>query len=141
MSTVTLARHRRRPIAATVETRWLLGGLVLAFAVPFLLADVVQVPRDAYYALYVVAVFAFVGAWAHRTQAPIRAVLTRGGRWSVPLGLLAAGVLTLTVLREPSTPHPHGWTFAGALLWRGVGLHASALVHGYDSELFLPPHR
>ena len=25
-----------------------------------------------------------------------------------------------TVLREPSTPHPHGLTFAGAILWRGI---------------------
>ena len=25
-----------------------------------------------------------------------------------------------TVLREPSTPHPHGLTFVGAILWRGI---------------------
>ena len=25
-----------------------------------------------------------------------------------------------TVLREPATPHPHGLTFVGAILWRGV---------------------
>ncbi|MGZ4353453.1 MAG: hypothetical protein ACXVZ4_07900 [Gaiellaceae bacterium] len=234
MSTFALRRHEGRAISARAEMLWLVRGLALAFVVPYVFTDLVQVPRDAYYAIYVVAVFGFVGVWARQTQAPLRAFLTRGWRLGVPLGVAAGVVLMFTVLREPSTPHPHGWTFAGALLWRGVvygaadgvllsvfpilavfglyaskplrerskravagigalalavsllfsavyhlgypdfrsskvakpiagdaiwgaptlvtlsplgapiahiGLHVSALVHAYDSDLFLPPHR
>lgn len=125
MSTFALRRHERRTIGASVESRWLLGGLVFAFAVPFLFTDLIHVPRDLYYALYVVAVFAFVGAWAHRTQQPVRAFLTRRWKWGVSLGVLAGVVLMLTVGREPSTPHPHGLSFVGAVLWRGVAYGAA----------------
>src|SRR5512133_711609 len=115
-------RVYRRPLLGVVPQQawWLLGGLLLAFGVPFVLADLAGLQRDLYYALYVVAVFAFVGLWARQTQQPIRAFLTRHWRWAVPLGLLAGVVLMFSVLREPSTPHPHGLTFVGAILWRGI---------------------
>jgi hypothetical protein len=120
MSTFTLPHPEHRTISADVEIRWLLSGLVLAFAVPFVLADLIHTPRDLYYALYVAAVFGFVGVWARRTQPPIRAFLTRRWRRAVPLGVLAGAGLMFTVLREPSTTHPHGFTFVGAILWRGL---------------------
>jgi hypothetical protein len=115
-------RVDRRPLLGAVPQQawWLLGGLVLAFGVPFVFADLAGLQRDLYYALYVASVFTFVGVWARQTQQPIRAFLTRRWRWAVPLGLLAGVVLMLTVLREPSTPHPHGLTFVGAILWRGI---------------------
>ncbi len=106
--------------AASAHVRWLLGGLVLAFGVPFVLADLADLPRDLYYALYVASVFAFVGLWARQTQQPIRAFLTRRWQLAVPLGVFTGAVLMFSVLREPSTPHPHGLTFAGAILWRGI---------------------
>lgn len=120
-ATLPLRVGRRAGIAAVPsQVWWLLGGLVLAFAVPFVLADLADVQRDVYYAIYVASVFAFVGLWAQQTQQPIRAFLTRRWLWAVPLGVLAGALLTFTVLREPSTPHPHGLTFVGAILWRGV---------------------
>jgi hypothetical protein len=120
MSTFALTRRKPRPISATVETRWLLGGLAIAFAIPFLFTDVIRVPRDLYYAIYVASVFGFVGAWARKTQQPIRAFLRRSWRWAIALGAPAGLGLMYTVLREPSTAHPHGLTFVGAILWRGV---------------------
>jgi D-alanyl-D-alanine carboxypeptidase len=107
-------------VALPLQLRWLLAGLVVAFAIPFLFTDLVQVPRDAYYGLYALVVFGFVGVWARKTQAPLRGFVTRNWRWGVLLGLLGALVLMFTVLREPSAAHPSGWTFAGAILWRGV---------------------
>jgi D-alanyl-D-alanine carboxypeptidase len=99
---------------------WLLAGLVLAYAVPFLLADLAGMPRDGYYAIYAVAVSGFFALWLRLTHQPVRRVLTRNWSWGVALGLACSAPLVLVVLREPSTPHPHGWTFAGAILWRGV---------------------
>lgn len=120
MSTVVLGRPERQVISVTAELGWLAGGLALAFAIPFVFTNLIEVPRDLYYALDVVAVFGFVGVWARETQQPICAFLARNWRWAVLLGVLAAVVLLFTVLREDSTVHPGGWTFAGAILWRGV---------------------
>jgi D-alanyl-D-alanine carboxypeptidase len=107
-------------LAIPAQVLWLSAGLLLAFAVPFVFADLVEVPRDAYYAIYVGAVFAFVGLWAHATQPGLRGLIARRWRWGIALGLLAAVVLVFGVLRESSTPHPHGWTFVGAIVWRGI---------------------
>ncbi len=120
MSTVALPRRERRTISAGLEVRWLIGGLVFAFALPFVFTDVVHVNRDAYLAIYVCSLGAFVAVWAHQTQQPIRALLLRRWRWGLLLGLVAAAVLVFTVLREPATARPGGWTLAGALLWRGI---------------------
>lgn len=114
------ARRRVTLHAVPGQAWWLLAGLVLAFGVPFVFADVVSLQRDVYYALYVAGVFTFVGLWARKTQQPVRAFVTRRWRWAVLLGVVAGALLTFTVLREPATPHPDGLAFAGAILWRGV---------------------
>jgi hypothetical protein len=116
-------RIDRRAVPAQVW--WLLGGLVLAFGVPFVLADLAGVQRDVYYALYNASVFVFVGVWARQTQQSMRVFLFGRWRWAVPLGLLAGLVLMFTVLREPSTEHPSGLTFVGAILWRGIAYGAA----------------
>src|SRR6187455_3372433 len=40
----------------SVHWAWLAGGLLLAFAVPFVFADVLEVNRDLFYGLYALAV-------------------------------------------------------------------------------------
>jgi D-alanyl-D-alanine carboxypeptidase len=112
------ARPRRR--RAVRQAWWLGAGFLLAFAIPFVLADLVGTDRDLYYGLYAACVFAFVAAWA-RDSAFGRPALTRNWRWGVGLGTAAAAVLVLMVLRtEDSTTRPDGLAFAGAILWRGV---------------------
>lgn len=108
-----------------VQARWLIGGLVLAFAVPFVFGDLIDVPRDAYYAIYIAVVCCFVTAWARTTQPPLRAFLVRGWRYAVPLAALASALLALIVLREPGTSHPRGWSLAAAIVWRGVAYGAT----------------
>jgi hypothetical protein len=135
MSVPTHARVRRAPplradhrvsfVDVPAQARWLLAGLVLAFGVPFVFADLAGLQRDLYYAVYVAGVFTFVGLWARRTQQPVGAFLTRRWRWALSLGVAAGVLLVFTVLREPSTSHPDGPAFVGAILWRGVAYGAA----------------
>ena len=120
VSTVALPRPERRTISAAVEVRWLVGGLVFAFLVPFVFADLLHLQRDAYLAIYVCSLALLVAAWAHQTQQPIREFLTRRWQWALLLGIACAGILVFTVLREPATARPGGWALAGALAWRGL---------------------
>jgi len=99
---------------------WLGGGLLFAFLVPFVFADLIAVPRDGYYAIYSLSVFAFFGAWIRASRLDARAFLARNWIWAVVLGLVAGGVLAAIVLKGSGTAHPHGATFAGEIVWRGV---------------------
>jgi hypothetical protein len=118
------AAHAGR-LAGPLQVRWLLGGLAFAFGLPFVFADLVGLQRDVYYAIYVVAVFALFATWARQTQQPLRAFLTRRWKWALLLGVVTGGLLTLIVLHQPATAHPHGWAFVGAILWRGVAYGAA----------------
>ena len=42
---------------------WLAGGLVGGFAIPFLFADTLDLPRDLYYGIYIAFVAAFFVLW------------------------------------------------------------------------------
>jgi hypothetical protein len=99
---------------------WLAAGLALAFAVPFAFADALAVQRDGYYAIYAVSVLAFLSLWARSTRQDVPGMCRRHRRWAVGLGLASAAVLAAIVLGDPSTTHPHGLTFAGEFLLRGV---------------------
>jgi hypothetical protein len=112
----------RAPRASTgpVHGFWLAAGLALAFAIPFVFADLLGVPRDGYYAIYAVSVGAFLTLWVRRTGLDVRATLRRRRRWAVALGLVFAALMAFIVLQDPATAHPHGWAFGAALVWRGV---------------------
>jgi hypothetical protein len=104
-----------------LQIKWLGAGAALAFSVPFLFADVLAVPRDAYYAVYVVAVFALFGAWAHFAGGGVMSAVARRWRWGLGLGALFAAATALLAIRlEDGTTHPHGLWFVGAIAWRGI---------------------
>jgi len=94
---------------------------VLAFAIPFLFADLLAINRDLFYGLYAVAVFGLIGLWARSTGYDLVAAAKRRWMWAVGLGVIFAGVMAFMVLRkEDATPRPNGLELIGAVLWRGV---------------------
>jgi pimeloyl-ACP methyl ester carboxylesterase len=99
---------------------WLLAAGVVGFLMPYLFTDVVSVPRDGYYAIHAAVVFALFLAWTHASGLSLRSLLVRNWKWAIALGAAAAAILAAIAFTFDSTPHPHGLSFAGAILWRGI---------------------
>jgi hypothetical protein len=108
-------------VAASRHLVWLIGGMAVAFLVPFVVADRIGLQRDLYYAIYVAAVVALFAGWAHDTHQSLNAMLARRRRLALGLGLAVGAVSVLIAVRaESGGSHPGGLQFIAALGWRGV---------------------
>ena len=115
----------------SVHWAWLGGGLALAFVVPFLFADVLEINRDLYYGVYALSVVGLFWTWSRSTGYDLGAAVKRHWIAAVLLGLAIAGVLTAMVLRtEDATARPDGIDLAAAVAWRGI-------VYGITDGLLL----
>jgi len=117
--------ERRRPTAEATarahhQWEWLFAGLVLAFALPYLLTDLATINRDLYYGIYAFSVFGLFALWLGFAVETPRALLTRNWRAGALLGVIFAGATAAIALTEKATAHPHGWRFVGAIVWRGI---------------------
>ena len=100
---------------------WLAGGLLLAFLIPFVLADTLEINRDLYYGLYAAGVIGYVALWARATGQSLSRLAARRLAVAVGLGVVVAAILVLMVYRtEASTPRPEGIDLAAAIVWRGL---------------------
>ena len=83
------------------------GGLVLAFALPYVLADVLEINRDLFYGLYAAAVIALFALWSRSTGYDLVAAARRRWLAALLLGLAVAAVLAAMVVRtEDTTARP-----------------------------------
>jgi hypothetical protein len=115
----------------SIHWAWLAGGLAVAFAVPYVFADVLGMDRDLFYGVYAASVAGLLWLWARSTGYDLVAAVRR--RWLAAslLGLLAAAVLAVIVVRtDDATARPDGLDLVGALAWRGV-------VYGVTDGLLL----
>jgi membrane protease YdiL (CAAX protease family) len=87
----------------TRHLRFLAGGALLAFALPFVLTDLVAIDRDLYYGIYAGSVFALFALWLRSAGRPVRQVLTRNWRVGVALAVLFGGVMAQASSRTPSS--------------------------------------
>ena len=84
-------------------------------------ADVLELPRDLYNAVYVVAVAGYFGLWVRATGQAFAEMIRRRWVLALALGLAVAGLLVLVVLRtEDATTRPEGLELIGAVAWRGI---------------------
>ena len=115
----------------SIHWAWLAGGVVFAFLVPFVLADVLDLNRDLFYGLYALSVVALFWAWSRSTGYDLVAAMRRRLLLAVILGLAVAGILTAMVIRtEDATVRPDGIDLAAAVAWRGI-------VYGVTDGLLL----
>ena len=126
MTDLRAPRERVRPRSARRHLAWLGAGLVVGFLVPFLFADVLHLPRDLYYGIYIASVLTLFVLWARTTGQRLDVMLRRRWRLAVALGVIFGVVLAVAVVfSEPSGPRPEGLALAWAVLWRGVAYGAA----------------
>lgn len=117
--------------AAWRHLTWLGAGIALAFLVPFVFADTLEIQRDVYYGIYALFVGGLFVVWARDTGQSLRAMASRRWRLTLVLGAIVAVAGAFIVIgASESSPHPDGLEFAGALFWRG-------LVYGAADGLLL----
>jgi hypothetical protein len=114
-----------RPVGArrglVEQCRWIVGGMVVGFLVPFVFADRLKVDRDVYYGIYGASVISFFSLWVRFTHQNLREMIARQLTKTIVLGVLFAGVMSIVVVRTAdSTTHPNGAKLIGAVIWRGV---------------------
>ena len=112
------APSRLRPTAS--PRWWLVGGVVLFFAVPILGTDTLGLQPDLFYLGYfTVAVTWFAAFFAtHRTQ--LRDLCRLNLTWSLAVGAVAGVAVAGIVFSSPATDHPDGWRWWFEIGWRGV---------------------
>jgi hypothetical protein len=105
---------------ARTHLAWLAAGLAGAFAIPFVFADMLELQRDLYYAVYIVSVAAFFSLWVRTTGLSLTSMIRR--RWLLCIGLTlaASALLMAVVLGKDATPRPDGFALMGAVVWRGL---------------------
>lgn len=114
-------RGAHLPAAFTRQVRWLAAGFAVGFLVPFVFAEVLNLPRDLYYAVYITAVLVFFVLWARASDEVIGDMVRRRWKLTTLLTVLTVILMSAIVLRtQDTTPHPDGLTLAGAIAWRGI---------------------
>jgi hypothetical protein len=111
----TLPRTQRRAVA-----EWFVGGAVLAFLVPLVGADLLELHHDLYLLVYFTVVGVFLASFTAHWRIDWRAWLRMELWWSVGTGALVAVAIVRRVLSDPSMDHPSGAFFWFETAWRGV---------------------
>jgi hypothetical protein len=110
-----LPRTERRAVAA-----WFAAGAVLAFLVPLIGADLLELHHDLYLLVYFTVVGTFLASFAAHRQIDWRGWLGTKLWWSVGTGAVVAFTIVRQVLSDPSMDHPSGAFFWFETAWRGV---------------------
>src|ERR687897_3246582 len=115
------APPRHPPVSPRRHLAWLAAGVIVSFALPYVLADRLGLPRDLYYGLYGAGVLALCAGWIVDTGQSLRELVSRRVALAIGLGVLAAAASVAIVLAtEDAGSGPGGIELAGAVVWRGL---------------------
>lgn len=109
---------------------WIPGGAAAGFLASFLFGDLLTMPLDLYYMVYVAIVIGFLGVYVKTTRLNPMTWISRRLAWGLVMGIVGGLILTRGVLAQPETPRLSGAFLWWALFWRG-------LVYGSADGLLL----
>jgi hypothetical protein len=111
----TLPRTERRAVA-----EWFAAGAILAFLVPLVGADLLELHHDLYLLAYFTVIGAFLASFAAHCQIDWRGWLATKLWWSIGTGAVVAIAIVRRVLSDNAMEHPSGAFFWFETAWRGV---------------------
>jgi hypothetical protein len=113
---------------------WLMGAMIILFALPFISLKITRIPIDLYYLIFLVAGSVFLWTYKIKTSLNLKSALRSG--WA--LGLLSAifigtGLLSYTLSIKMNLLQAEFNLNLILILWRGVvfGLIGTALISAF----------
>jgi hypothetical protein len=100
--------------------RWFVGGAIVAFLIPLIGANLLELHHDLYLLVYFTIAGTFLASFMAHQQIDWRRWLRTRMWWSVGAGAVVAFAIVRKVLSEPSMDHPSGAYFWFEVAWRGV---------------------
>lgn len=110
-----LSRTERRQVI-----EWFVAGALLAFAIPLIAADLLELHHDLYLLVYYTVAGTFLASFATHAHVDWRRWLGTRMWWSLGVGTLVAFAIVRKVVSDAAMPHPSGSFFWFELVWRGV---------------------
>ncbi len=125
MSTVTnnlpLALTRQpAQIAWSGHLKWVAGLAILGFAVPAVLAGVLQLPRNIYLVFYFGLMGAFLYGYVRWSSLDLKKLFIEHWVWGLIGGALLSIFTIKTVLMQSGSPAPEGLELGFDLAWLGL---------------------
>lgn len=99
---------------------WIAAGAAVGFGASFLFGDLITLPVDLYYLIYLAIVLGFFAIYVKRTELDLKQWISHRLGWGVALGVVGGIVLMQGVLARPETAHLSAGMLAWAIVWRGV---------------------
>jgi hypothetical protein len=127
MATVAVAR-RPAPAPRAALSRstrhhlleWYVAGALVAFAIPFIAANLLELHHDLFLLVYFTIAGTFLASFVAHARVDWRGWLRTRMWWSISVGAAMALGIVRKVLTEASMPHPSGSFFWFEVAWRGV---------------------
>jgi hypothetical protein len=127
MATAAISRRPLRPLHGTLPrsgrhqlARWYMAGAVVAFAIPFIVVDLLELHHDLFLLVYFTVAGGFLASFAAHSGLDWRGWLRTRMWWSIGAGMVVAFAIVRKVLSDASMPHPSGAFFWFEVVWRGV---------------------
>lgn len=108
------------PTARRYVMRWYFTGALVAFAIPLIAANLLELHHDLFLLVYFTIAGTYLASFAAHSRIDWRGWLRTRMWWSLGAGALVAFAIVRKVVSEASMPHPSGGFFWFELAWRGV---------------------
>jgi hypothetical protein len=100
--------------------KWTASGALVGFGSSFIFGDLLTLPVDLYYLIYIGIIVIFFSAYIRKTNFNIKEWVSRRFVWSVLLGLIFGALMMQNVLSRPETDKFTGAYLAWLIFWRGM---------------------